>query len=399
MQSHRLSLSQSRSSPTSSPASHPQQHQQPFLGAPLPPLPPQSQPTLPHHQANLDPAIHDVGAVFEQERLRQMLAHLHAYNSYTRQQLNPIAPEPQHEPASTQTYTHPYYGNRQSAQSYGRTVPIAETGFSGPAQEDLTTDGGLADVPALSRASSQPGAADSPDEANYISNPPNLDTWRRKLFDLDEILVLSQDEYQTYFPHVDNVYSHRSTQRYKNRPFISHYWDCRLKGRPAGTPKSTDPSKKKRKRVARERDLCDVKIKITEYLPGASRDDILQHLSQQPQQEGLHRVSELLMTAQSARQWPRPVSTRERAPMQITADWTIGTAFYTVQRVSGGAGEDHEAGAHRHTLEESDRVKKNSVVRHFLKMEKEKKKSTGQVRLTLVLSLFPAAVLVVEKGP
>src|ERR1700761_4220864 len=74
-----------------------------------------------------------------------------------------------------------------------------------------------------------------------------------------------EDRFETYFPHVDNVYSHRSTQKYKRKPLGSHYWDCRLKGRPPGTPKSDDPNKKKRKRQARERDLCDVKIKITEY--------------------------------------------------------------------------------------------------------------------------------------
>src|SRR5271167_2826937 len=82
-------------------------------------------------------------------------------------------------------------------------------------------------------------------------------------------LTTTNCRFETYFPHVDNVYSHRSTQRYKRKPFVSHYWDCRLKGRPPGTPKSNDPNKKKRKRTARERDLCDVKIKITEYFPGA----------------------------------------------------------------------------------------------------------------------------------
>src|SRR3954451_5621366 len=85
-----------------------------------------------------------------------------------------------------------------------------------------------------------------------------------------EFPVLNGLRFETYFPHVDNVYSHRSTQRYKRKPFISHYWDCRMKGRPPGTPKSDDPNKKKRKRLARERDLCDVKIKITEYFPGAT---------------------------------------------------------------------------------------------------------------------------------
>ncbi|KAI9848115.1 MAG: hypothetical protein M1838_000640, partial [Thelocarpon superellum] len=113
------------------------------------------------------------------------------------------------------------------------------------------------------------------DGLKIVPSPPNLAEWRAKLFDVSETITLTEEEqvapprYQTYFPHVDNVYSHRSTQRYKRKPFVSHYWDCRLKGRPPGTPKSEDPNKKKRKRTARERDLCDVKIKITEYFPGA----------------------------------------------------------------------------------------------------------------------------------
>ncbi|KAL8672306.1 MAG: hypothetical protein Q9168_003222 [Polycauliona sp. 1 TL-2023] len=54
-------------------------------------------------------------------------------------------------------------------------------------------------------------------------------------------------------------------------PLVSHYFDCRIKGRILGTAKSEDPTKKKRKRQARERDLCDVKIKIIKYFPGARR--------------------------------------------------------------------------------------------------------------------------------
>ena len=38
------------------------------------------------------------------------------------------------------------------------------------------------------------------------------------------------------------------------------------------------------------------------------------------------------------------------------------------------------AGPHKHTLEDSDRVKKNSVQRFLIKEEKEKKKS--QVRIS-----------------
>lgn len=146
-----------------------------------------------------------------------------------------------------------------------------------------------------------------------------------------------------YFPHVDNVYSHRSTQKYKRKPFVSHYWDCRMKGRPPGTPKSDDPNKKKRKRSARERDLCDVKIKITEYFPGAAGDQL-------DSEEAQH----------------------------VFAQMGSAQRFWTIQRVNGNGGNgkgDGAAGPHRHTLEKSDEIKKNSVQRYLAKQEMEAKKT------------------------
>ena len=90
--------------------------------------------------------------------------------------------------------------------------------------------------------------------------------------------------WNTYWPHIDNVWSHRSTQASKNNiagsnnniggghPVKTHYYDCRLKGRPSGGTASSlsngggggDANRKKRKRASRERDLCDMKIKVTE---------------------------------------------------------------------------------------------------------------------------------------
>ena len=188
--------------------------------------------------------------------------------------------------------------------------------------------------------------------------------------------------FATYFPHVDNIYSHRSTQRYKSKPFMSHYWDCRLKGRPPGTRKSEDPNKRKRKRQARERDLCDVKIKITEFFPGARRqmgEEISasginalggsDHLPPDPpggsiQQQGSTRPSEIVGTNDGGSEANVPGSD--------------GRRYYTIQRVNGNGGNgksDGTAGPHKHSLEESDRVKKNSVLRQILKDEKVNKKT------------------------
>ena len=186
--------------------------------------------------------------------------------------------------------------------------------------------------------------------------------------------------FQIYFPHVDNIYSHRSTQRYKRKPFVSHYWDCRLKGRPPGTPKSNDPNKRKRKRQARERDLCDVKIKITEYFPGAKKffgedfnsatdDPTAAYFAGEqfggPIQNGPQSQSFGATASQSG---------GDVVGIHSAAD---GGRYYTVQRVNGNGGNgkgDGVPGPHKHTLEESDRVKKNSIQRICLKEEKEKKK-------------------------
>lgn len=55
-----------------------------------------------------------------------------------------------------------------------------------------------------------------------------------------------------------------------------------------------------------------------------------------------------------------------------------GQRYYTIQRVNGNGGNgkgDGVAGPHKHTLDESDRVKKNSIQRATVKVAKEKKKT------------------------
>lgn len=183
-----------------------------------------------------------------------------------------------------------------------------------------------------------------------------------------QAMELTHCRFQVYFPHVDNVYSHRSTQRYKRQPFVSHYWDCRLKGRPPGTPKSEDPNKRKRKRQARERDLCDVKIKITEYFEHAR-----QALGNQGQDLLQDATPDL-----GQRDDPTLRGLPPSGPRLTGQPGEDGQRYYTIQRVNGNGGNgkgDGVAGPHKHSLEESDRVKKNSIQRAFVKVAKEKKKT------------------------
>lgn len=232
-----------------------------------------------------------------------------------------------------------------------------------------------------------------------VPHPPNLNEWRERLFHVNEMITLTEDEYvaafcilspltiprlrfQVYFPHVDNIYSHRSTQRYKRKPFVSHYWDCRLKGRPPGTPKSDDPNKKKRKRTARQRDLCDVKIKITEYYPGAMMAPEFGRPS------GSHPIEMNNANFFAPGQPGGPAMGEQQsqsfgmltpsAGLPVVSSGPAGQRYFTIQRVNGNGGNgkgDGVAGPHKHTLEESDRVKRNSVQRYLVQEEKEKKKT------------------------
>jgi hypothetical protein len=179
--------------------------------------------------------------------------------------------------------------------------------------------------------------------------------------------------FQTYFPHVDNIYSHRSTQRYKRKPFVSHYWDCRLKGRPPGTPKTDDPGKRKRRRTARQRDLCDVKIKITEYFPGAAAMMAQSDFGGGTDANGMEYMED-------GREPPQPFGVlAPSATLPAGHPGAGGARYYTIQRVNGGGSNGKEndgtGSGHKHTLEESDAIKKNSVQRMMLKEQKEKRKT------------------------
>lgn len=153
--------------------------------------------------------------------------------------------------------------------------------------------------------------------------------------------------------------------------------------------------------MARERDLCDVKIKITEHFGTAgvlvAQDDSVGGYV--PTGEG----SSGDLAAGPGRRRSRAGAGSQ--PFGVLAPSLAlprghpgegGKKYYTIQRVNGlgkgeqgaGNGEEGEgiggvglerSGRHRHTLADSDRIKKNSVVRGMLKEEKEGKKRKAEV--------------------
>ncbi|CAL5874622.1 uncharacterized protein PFLUO_LOCUS8919 [Penicillium psychrofluorescens] len=224
-----------------------------------------------------------------------------------------------------------------------------------------------------------------------IADPPDLEYWRDRLFNVDEeVITVSEQEFQTYFPHIDNVYSHRSTQQYKRWPMVSHYWGCRLKGRPGGTPKSDDPTVKKRKRTERPRDLCKVVIKITEHLPGRQPESPSPRETE-PSPPPFPGMQTFFSNPGNPLQLRMPHEVFASSPkLPEGHPGSEGRRYFTIQRVNGNGlngKDDGVPGGHTHTLEESDRVKKDSVHRYLLKKQgKGRKKSTSSVQQGQIMS-------------
>jgi glutathione S-transferase len=345
----------------------------------VPPIPPPgsaeqhfSIPTLPSH-GNIGLGVLDGtdASVFHPHSHTQSLPHLQRLQDlpnipilqqdlHQQHQLNapPAAtPPPPSESAPPSHVSHTQYG--MLTPNPMAIVPNTTIAKLQQGEEYITSSGPLASPSTPESNESRPHG-----QLVYkiVANPPDLHAWREKLFNVDNTIILTNDEFETYFPHIDNVYSHRSTQRYKRKPFVSHYWDCRMKGRPPGTPKSDDPSKKKRKRQARERDLCDVKIKITEYFPGATL---------QPD-DGTD------LSPPGSNAYPSPQHHNYSAEGLMIQPGASGEKFWTIQRVNGNGGNgkgDGVAGPHKHTLERSDEIKKSTVQRFRSAQERETRKT------------------------
>lgn len=132
--------------------------------------------------------------------------------------------------------------------------------------------------------------------------------------------------------------------------------------------------------MARQRDLCDVKIKITEYFDAAEYTEQTRLPPPGDNTAGSNvGHSEGVIMGQASIVSKGQVGWGMHGVGAVMHSPAAGPPrkIYTLERVNGKGGNgrgDGVPGPHRHTLEESDAVKKNSVVRWLLKNELERKK-------------------------
>ncbi|KAL8723717.1 MAG: hypothetical protein Q9225_000012 [Loekoesia sp. 1 TL-2023] len=138
-------------------------------------------------------------------------------------------------------------------------------------RQDDHSDHDQADPPVLQEATAQ---LKQPSRTiKDLFNPPkDIAAIRQRLFEVPDKIELRTDEFDLYWPYVDNVWvrQHRAgtdkTGRYR-----TDYYACRLQ-RPTYTPKAVDKPRPEgtptRKKQIREGGKCHMKLKVVRYEGG-----------------------------------------------------------------------------------------------------------------------------------
>ncbi|MCJ1225257.1 2,5-diamino-6-(ribosylamino)-4(3H)-pyrimidinone 5'-phosphate reductase [Toensbergia leucococca] len=157
-------------------------------------------------------------------------------------------------------------------------IVMGDSPDDGQVDESLQGVGanGLDTVAGNAEASSGPSRT-----FNDLLRPPHdLAMMRQRLFDMQDKIELQVEEFERYWPYVDNVWvrQHRAGTDRTGR-LTSDYYACRLQ-RPTYTRKDSDKprpeGKPSRKKQIREGGTCQMKVKTVRYNGGYSGYTIMQ---------------------------------------------------------------------------------------------------------------------------
>ena len=132
-----------------------------------------------------------------------------------------------------------------------------------------------------------------------LRNPPlHLSAMRQRLFEVKERLELRMEEFERYWPYVDNVWvrQHRANMDKSGR-YVTDYYACRLQ-RPTYTP-SKEPrpeGKPTRKKQIRQGGTCQMKLKTIRYEGGYTGISIMQIGDQTQHTHDLDHIDKIKRT-------------------------------------------------------------------------------------------------------
>lgn len=148
-------------------------------------------------------------------------------------------------------------GTSDDVQAVGSTREMEETVSHNPISGDLDGDHhtNLARNP------------DPPTNYSLINNPPNLARIRKVMFECKEPIEINLEEFETYWPFIDNVWVKQRSNSSKEGHCTTDYYMCRLR-RPTHRTSETRPlpeGKRPRKKRVREGGICNFQIKVVKF--------------------------------------------------------------------------------------------------------------------------------------
>ena len=102
---------------------------------------------------------------------------------------------------------------------------------------------------------------------SLFNNPPNLSRIRRILFECKDPIEITLEEFETYWPFIDNVWVKQRSNASKEGHCTTDYYMCRLR-RPTHRTSETRPlpeGKRPRKKRVREGGICNFQIKVVRF--------------------------------------------------------------------------------------------------------------------------------------
>jgi 2,5-diamino-6-(ribosylamino)-4(3H)-pyrimidinone 5'-phosphate reductase len=102
---------------------------------------------------------------------------------------------------------------------------------------------------------------------SLFNNPPNLARIRKVLFECKDPIEISLEEFETYWPFIDNVWVKQRSNASKEGHCTTDYYMCRLR-RATHRTSETRPlpeGKRPRKKRVREGGICNFQIKVVRF--------------------------------------------------------------------------------------------------------------------------------------
>ncbi|KAJ5090423.1 hypothetical protein N7532_009107 [Penicillium argentinense] len=109
----------------------------------------------------------------------------------------------------------------------------------------------------------EPTVSDGQSSQSMFNNPPNLARIRRVLFECSDPIEISLEEFETYWPFIDNFWVKQRSNSSKEGHCTTDYYMCRLR-RPTHRT-SLPEGQRSRKKRSREGGICNFQIKVVRF--------------------------------------------------------------------------------------------------------------------------------------